>query len=238
MIFLANPVLSKVRNLTAYSSETATYTGVAVKSLGLVSLVTVSAFVTWAGGYAGPMTTKVTAIMGLITAMAIVFRPGWAGFLAPLYAILEGMCLAAISVLFNKIYPGIVLNAVLLTFCLALAAAAVYAKGYVKVNDRFMRMVSIATLGVFLTYLLEMVLSFFGIHFPLIHQGGPIGIALSVVVVGIATFNLFIDYEQISQSVRQGLPAEYEWFCAFSLLVTLVWMYVEILNLLRKLRDE
>ena len=101
-----------------------------------------------------------------------------------------------------------------------------------------MRAVYMATLGVFLTYMLEFVLRFFGISIPMIHQSGIVGIAFSLVIVGIATFNLFIDYEQISQSVRQGMPAEYEWFCAFSLLVTLIWLYVEILNLLRKLKDD
>ncbi len=235
---MANPVISKVKDLTAYSSDCATYTGVALKSMALVVIVTASALVTWVMGYASPITTGVTAIMGLITALAISFRPSWAGVLAPLYAILEGMCLASISAMFARAYPGIVANAVLLTFSIAFGTALIYAKGYVKVDAGFMRAVYMATLGVFLTYMLEFVLRFFGISIPMIHQSGIVGIAFSLVIVGIATFNLFIDYEQISQSVRQGMPAEYEWFCAFSLLVTLIWLYVEILDLLRKLKDD
>lgn len=235
---MANPVISKVKDIAAYSSETATYTGVAFKSVGLVGIVTASALATWFMGYATPITTGVTAVMGFIIAMAICFRPTWAGFLAPLYAILEGMCLASISLVFARAYPGIVLNALLLTFSLAFGTAIIYAKGYVKVDAGFIRAIAMATLGIFLTYMLEMILSFFGIRIPMIHQSGPIGIVFSLIVVGIATFNLFIDYEQISQTVREGLPAEYEWFCAFSLLVTLVWMYIEILDLLRKLKDD
>lgn len=235
---MANPIIARVKSISSYSSQTATYAGVATKSIGLVALVTASAVATWVTGYATPITTGVTAIMGLLVALAVSFRPTWAGFLAPLYAILEGMCLASISVMLNRMFPGIVLNAVLLTFGIAFSAALIYAKGYVKVNDGFMRAFSMAILGILITYLLEFVLSFFGIRIPMIHQGGPIGIIFSLVVVGVATMSLFIDYEQISQSVRQGLPAEYEWYCAFSLLVTLVWLYVEVLDLLRKLKEE
>jgi uncharacterized YccA/Bax inhibitor family protein len=235
---LANPVISKVRDISGYSSETATYVGVATKSLALVGIVTASALVTWTMGYATPITATVTAIMGFIAALAISFRPTWAGFLSPLYAILEGMFLASISFMFAKAYHGIVLNAVLITFGIAISSDLVYAKGYVKVNEKFMRAVYMATLGIAITYLIEFVLSFFGIRIPQIHQGGMIGIIFSLVVVGVATLNLFIDYENISQSVRQGLPKDYEWFCAFGLLVTLIWLYVEILNLLRKLKEE
>lgn len=235
---MANPVISKVRSLHTYSSETATYGGIAAKSLALVGIVTVSALMTWVTGYATPVTATVTSIMGLIAALAISFRPGWAGVLSPLYAILEGMFLAAVSAMFARMYHGIVINAVLITFGIAISSALIYAKGYVKVNAGFMRAVYIATLGICLTYLIEFVLSFFGIRIPMIHQGGAVGILFSLVVIGVATLNLFIDYENINQSVRQGLPAEYEWFCAFGLLVTLVWLYIEVLNLLRKLKED
>ncbi|TWH46489.1 Bax inhibitor-1/YccA family protein [Sporomusa sp. KB1] len=235
---MANPVISKVRALHTYSGETATYAGVATKSLALVGIVTASALITWAMGYATPVTAIVTSIMGFIAALAITFRPAWAGFLSPLYAILEGMFLAAVSAMFAKMYNGIVVNAVMITFGIAISSALIYAKGYVKVNEGFMRAVYMATLGIAITYLLEFVLSFFGIRIPQIHQGGVVGIIFSLVVIGVATLNLFIDYENISQSVRQGLPAEYEWFCAFGLLVTLIWLYIEVLNLLRKLKEE
>jgi uncharacterized YccA/Bax inhibitor family protein len=148
------------------------------------------------------------------------------------------MFLAAISAMFAKMYHGIVINAVMITFGIAISTALVYAKGYVKVNAGFVRAVYMATLGIAITYLIEFILSFFGIRIPQIHQGGMIGIIFSLVIIAVATLNLFIDYENISQSVRQGLPAEYEWFCAFGLLVTLIWLYIEVLNLLRKLKEE
>lgn len=235
---MANPVISKVKDMYTYSSETATYAGVATKSLALVGMVTASALITWIMGYATPITATVTSIMGFIAALAISFRPSWAGFLSPLYAILEGMFLAAVSAMFAKAYHGIVINAVMITFGIAISSALIYSRGYVKVDERFMRAVFMATLGIAITYLIEFVLSFFGIRIPQIHQGGMIGILFSLVVIGVATLNLFIDYEMISQSVRQGLPKEYEWYCAFGLLVTLIWLYIEILNLLRKLKEE
>ena len=235
---MANPVLSKVRELHSYTSNTATYAGIAAKSLALVGIVTASALVTWVMGYATPVTAMVTSIMGFIAALAISFRPGWAGFLSPLYAILEGMFLAAVSAIFAKMYNGIVINAVMITLGIAISSAIIYSKGYVKVNEGFMRGVFMATMGIAITYLIEFVLSFFGVRIPMIHQGGIVGILFSLVVIGVATLNLFIDYENISQTVRQGLPKEYEWFCAFGLLVTLVWLYIEVLNLLRKLKEE
>ncbi|MBP2636860.1 MAG: hypothetical protein H6Q72_2767 [Firmicutes bacterium] len=235
---MANPVLSKVRELHSYSGDTATYAGVATKSLALVGIVTASALVTWFMGYATPVTAMVTSIMGFIAALVISFRPAWAGFLSPLYAILEGMFLAAVSAIFAKMYNGIVINAVMITLGIAISSAIIYSKGYVKVNESFMRGVFMATMGIAITYLIEFVLSFFGVRIPMIHQGGIVGIVFSLVVIAVATLNLFIDYENISQTVRQGLPKEYEWFCAFGLLVTLVWLYIEVLNLLRKLKDE
>ncbi|SDE61330.1 Bax inhibitor-1/YccA family protein [Sporomusa acidovorans] len=235
---MANPVISRVKALHTYGSQTATYTGVATKSLALVGIVIISALVTWVMGYGTPVTAMVTSIMGFIAALAISFRPAWAGFLSPLYAILEGMFLAAISVVLAKMYHGVVINAVMITFGIAISSALIYAKGYVKVNEGFMRAVFMATFGIAITYFIQFVLGLFGINIPQIHQGGTVGIVFSLIVIAVATLNLFVDYENISQSVRQGLPAEYEWFCAFGLLVTLIWLYVEVLNLLRKMKEE
>lgn len=230
-----NPMLSKIKDMSEVYERPATYGGVAIKSIGLVAIVMASAIATWIGGYATPVTTAVTGICGLVVALIVSFKPNTAGFLAPLYAIFEGMCLACLSVSLNAMYPGIVLNAVMLTFSIALGAGMVYAKGWVTVDARFMRMTSIAVLGVLIAYVLEFVLSFFGISFPMLHEGGIIGIGVSLLVIGVATMCLFTDYEFISQAVREGLPESYEWYCSFSLLVTLVWLYVEVLDLLRKI---
>ena len=235
-----NPMLSKMEDISgrALAGETASYAGVAVKSLGLVALVAASAIATWHFGYATPVTTGVTAVMGLIVALIVSFRPQTAGFLAPLYAILEGMCLACISFLLEMQFPGIAISAVMATFGVAIAAGLVYSRGLVTVNEKFMRMTMIAIMGVLVLYVGEFVLGFFGVSFPALHQGGILGIGVSLVVVGIATMSLFVDYEMISQSVREGMPKEYEWYCAFSLLVTLIWLYVEILYLLRKIQSS
>ena len=232
-----NPMLSKVSRATdaVFSGEAASYSGIAIKSTGLVLIVAASAVITWLTGYATPTTTMVTAVMGLITALIVSFKPGTAGLLAPLYAILEGMCLACLSVTVAFISPSILVKAVMLTFGIAIAAGLVYARGLVTVNSKFMRITMIALTGVVLTYIAEMVLGFFGIHFPMLHDGGIVAIAIELVIIGVATLCLFMDYELINRSVQEGLPKDYEWYCAFSLLVTLIWLYVEILDLLRML---
>ena len=210
MIFLNNPMLSRLENGISRSalSETASYGGVAGKSIGLVVLVALSAITTWHFGYATPVTTGVTAIMAFIVACIVSFRPQTAGFLAPLYAILEGMCLACLSFMLERMIPGIAVSAVMATFGVAIAAGIVYSRGIVTVNAKFMRITMIALLGI------------------------------SLIVIGVATLSLFIDYEMISEAVREGMPKEYEWYCAFSLLVTLVWLYVEILSLLRQIQGS
>ena len=218
-----------------FSGEAASYSGIAIKSTGLVLIVAASAVTTWLTGYATPTTTMVTAVMGLITALIVSFKPGTAGLLAPLYAILEGMCLACLSVTVAFISPYILVNAVMLTFGIAITAGLVYARGLVTVNSKFMRITMIALTGVVLTYIAEMVLGFFGIHFPMLHDGGIVAIAIELVIIGVATLCLFMDYELINRSVQEGLPKDYEWYCAFSLLVTLIWLYIEILDLLRML---
>ena len=234
-----NPMLSKIEDVggRALAGEMASYAGVAFKSIGLVALVVASAVATWSFGYATPITTGVTAVMGLIVAFIVSFRPQTAGFLAPLYAILEGMCLACLSFMLERMIPGIAVSAVMATFGVAIAAGIVYSRGIVTVNAKFMRITMIALLGILILYAAQIVLGLFGVMLP-IHNGGAIGIGISLIVIGVATLSLFIDYEMISEAVREGMPKEYEWYCAFSLLVTLVWLYVEILSLLRQIQGS
>ena len=234
---MKNPMLAKVGSASesVFSGEAATYSGIAAKSIGLVLIVAASAVITWITGYATPTTTMVTAVMALVTVLVVSFKPGLAGLLAPLYAILEGMCLACISVTVEILYPGILINAVMLTFGIAIAAGLIYSRGLVTVDAKFMRLTMIALTGVVITYVAEIVLGFFGIHFPMLHDGGIVAIAVELVIIGVATLCLFMDYELISRSVREGMPKDFEWYCAFSLLITLIWLYVEILDLLRML---
>ena len=233
---MENPMISRLKKMRDPFSipavnDTATYSGVAIKEVGLVAIVAASTFATWAAGYATPVTTMVTAVMGLIVCFAISAKPAWAGTLAPLYAILEGMFLACISAMAETMYPGLVMQAVALTFGIAMAAAFVYSRGLVTVNGTFMKAVSVALFGLIFCYIGQFILSFFGVDFSFL-QGGIVGIGIDIAIIGLATACLFIDYEMINQAVSQGLPKSYEWYCAFSLLVTLVWLYIRVLDLL------
>lgn len=229
--------VKKLEESFNYPAETASYSGIAVKEIGLVAIVIVSAVATLMAGYATPAMTLVAGIGGLIICLAVSFKPAWAAFLTPLYAIMEGMFLICISAFAESMYPGLVLQAVMLTFGIALAAAFVYSKGLVKVTGGFMKAVSIGLMGLIFCYIGEFALSFFGVSFAFL-QGGIVGIVIDLAILGLATACLFIDYENIRQSVEQGLPKEYEWFCAFSLLVTLVWLYIRILDLLMTIANN
>ena len=158
-----------------------------------------------------------------------------------MFAIFEGASIAMLSMIAEAFLPGVVVQAVALTFTVAIAAAIVFSKGLVTVDGKFTKCVSIALFGLLLGYLLRFILSyFFGVDFSFMN-GGLIGIGLDLLIIGLATACLFIDYQQIQEAVTQGLPKEYEWLCAFSLLITLVWLYVRCIDLLltiSKLSDD
>jgi uncharacterized YccA/Bax inhibitor family protein len=240
---MANIVLKNLdekieKNGVYVPGEAATYGGVVQKSSVMLLLVVAAAFGTWITGYAmNPLTVVVSAIMGAIAALIICFRPTAAPLLAPLYALLEGMALAAISYSFEMRYPGIAMNAVLATFGIFLTTLFMYSRSIVTVDEKFTKGVVTATIAVFLVYMADMVAGLFGVHIPMIHQSGPVGIIFSLVVIGIATANLFLDFELVHKAVEERAPKYFEWYCAFGLTVTLIWLYVEILNLLRKLRN-
>jgi len=178
------------------------------------------------------------AIGGLIFAMVTIFKKSWAPVTAPIYALLEGLLLGAISVMFNLRYPGIAIQAVSLTFGTLLALLIAYRSGVIRVTDKFRLGVVAATGGIAFFYLLTMILGFFGIHFNSIFGSGVIGIGFSVVVVIVAALNLVLDFDFIESGARAGAPKYMEWYAAFGLMVTLIWLYMEILRLLAKLRSR
>jgi len=178
------------------------------------------------------------ALGGLIVCLIGIFKPATTPVTAPLYAVLEGLALGAISQGVNLRYPGIVINAVLLTFGVLGLMLTAYTTRTIRVTDRLVKGIVIATASVFVVYLVDIVLNLFGAQVPLIHETGWIGIGLSLVIVGIAAFNLLIDFAVIEEGVRNGSPRYMEWYCAMALLVTLVWLYLEILRLLSKLRGR
>jgi len=175
---------------------------------------------------------------GLIACLVGTFRPATSPIAAPLYALLEGLALGAISQVINLRYPGIVVNAVLLTFGVLGLMLMLYTTRTIRVTDRLVKGVFAATAAVFLVYLVDMLLNLFGYGVPYIHQSGWIGIGISLVIVGIAAFNLLVDFAVIENGVRSGSPRYMEWYCGMALLVTLVWLYLEILRLLSKLRGR
>ena len=180
----------------------------------------------------------VGAIGGFIVAMVTVFKKDWAAATAPLYAALEGMVLGGLSALFDFRYPGVALEAVGLTFGTLFVLLGLYSTGMIKVTQKFRLGVVAATGGIMVFYLLEMVLSFFHIQFLALNSGTGLGIIFSFLVCGIAALNLVLDFDFIEQGVNFGAPKYMEWYAAFGIMVTLVWLYLEILRLLTKMRSR
>ncbi|QDH70556.1 Bax inhibitor-1/YccA family protein [Marilutibacter alkalisoli] len=177
-------------------------------------------------------------IGGLVLALVTVFKKEWAPVTAPLYAIVEGFFLGAISAMFNHLYDGIVMQAVLLTFGTLFALLFAYRSGLIRATENFKLGVVAATGGIMLVYLASIVLRMFGTDIPLIHESGIIGIGFSLFVVVIAALNLVLDFDFIESGVERGAPKHMEWYGAFGLLVTLVWLYIEFLRLLAKLQSR
>jgi len=177
-------------------------------------------------------------IGGLIFAMVTIFKKTWAPVTAPIYALLEGLVLGSISAMLEMHYHGIAIQAVSLTFGTLVVLLLAYRSGLIPVTDKFRLGVVAATGGIALLYFLEIILGFFGVHFATINGAGPIGIGFSVFVVIIASLNLVLDFDFIESGVRAGAPKYMEWYAAFGLMVTLIWLYFEILRLLSKLRSR
>ena len=240
-----NPVFTNSALNTAldssqdYASNTMTLEGTCTKTGILLALCAASGVVTWqmlgtGSPLAGPLIFG-GAVVGFILALVTVFKSNWVAWTAPLYALAEGLFLGGISRMYESLYQGIVLQAVTLTFATLFALLIVYRMGWVKVNQQFRAGVMAATGAIMLVYLLSFVLSFFGSGIPYIHGSGMIGIGFSVFVIIIASLNLILDFDMIDRGVSQGWPKQMEWYGAFGLMVTLVWLYLEILRLLAKL---
>jgi uncharacterized YccA/Bax inhibitor family protein len=186
---------------------------------------------------AGPL-VAVGAIGGLIVALVTTFKKEWSPVTAPLYALLEGLVLGGLSAVFNLRYPGIAMQAVGLTFGTLFVLLLAYRSGLIKVTEKFRLGVVAATGGIMLFYFAEILLGFFGINFISINSGGVIGIGFSLIVVGVAALNLVLDFDFVEQGVTYGVPKYMEWYAAFGIMVTLVWLYLEMLRLLAKIRSR
>ena len=209
-------------------------------ALSLLILLIAANFV-WNRGASDPLLwtlTLVGVIGGFLVAIATVFKQTWAPLTTPLYAGLEGLALGGISVVFEATYPGIVSQAVFLTFGTLGALLAAYRSGVIRATENFKLGVVAATGGIALLYGLSFILGFFGMSVPLIHSSGTFGILFSIFVVVIAALNLVLDFDFIEQGAERRAPKYMEWYGAFGLLVTLVWLYLEILHLLAKLQSR
>jgi len=227
---------------TAMPTQAMTLPGAVLKTAILLVILLVTAAYTWSLHTEGEGLAygllNAGGIGGFITALVTIFIPRISPITAPIYAALEGLVLGAISAVFEVAYPGIVIQAVGLTVAVLAVMLFIYGTGIIRVTEKLKIGIVAATGAICLVYLASMVLSWFNIEMPFIHDSGPWGIAFSVIVVIIAAFNLILDFDFIEQGVRYHAPKYMEWYAGFSLLVTLIWMYLEILRLLAKLRGN
>lgn len=224
-------------------TQAMTVQGTAMKTGVLLVLAVVAAAFTWNQFLTNPQSAQIWmlggVIGGLVIALVTVFKQEWAPVTAPIYAVAEGLFLGGISAMYNTfLYPGIVFQAVCLTFGTLFSLLVLYQTGWIRATENFKLGVVAATGGIGLVYLATIVLGFFGISIPMIHGNGLVGIGFSVFVVVIAALNLVLDFDFIEQGAQRGAPKYMEWYGAFGLMVTLVWLYIEILRLLGKLSDR
>jgi len=171
-------------------------------------------------------------------AILTIFKPNLARFTGPVYALLQGAFLGAISALYNTAYDGIVVQAVGLTIGVFAVMLFLYGTRIIKVTEKLRMGIVAATGAIFLVYMVNIVLSLFGASVPFLHDTGPLGIGISLVIVGVAAFNLLLDFDFIERGVAAGADKKMEWYAAFGLLVTIVWLYLELLRLLAKLQGR
>ena len=177
-------------------------------------------------------------IGGLIFALVTSFKREWAPVTAPIYAILKGLLLGGLSAIYNAQFQGIVVQAVALTVGTLVCLLLAYKSNLISVTENFKLGVVAATGGIFLVYVATLVLGLFGVGIPYIHSNGIIGIGFSLFVVVVAALNLVLDFDFIEKGAEYGAPKYMEWYAAFGLMVTLIWLYIEILRLLSKLRSR
>ena len=228
----------------AFGEERMTLQGAINKSFLLLVVLLAGAFWPWSQylstGDASVVGTPllVGALGGFILAMIISFKANLAPVLSVPYAALEGLALGSISALLERRYPGIAIQAVGLTFAVFAVMLVAYKLNIIRATERFRSIVIGATGAIALVYIVSMVLGFFHVAVPLLNSSSPLGIVVSLVIVGVAALNLILDFDFIESGAAQGVPRYMEWYAAFGLLVTMVWLYLEILRLLSKMRRD
>ena len=238
-----NPVLKeKVFAGAIPSGEAMTIQGTVNKTGLLLLFVVVTAAWTW--GLSHSETPEAAypwmlggALIGFVIAMVTVFKQTWAPITAPVYALCQGLFLGGISAIFERSYPGIAMQAISLTFGVMFVLLLAYKFGIVRATRGFKLGVIAATGAIAVVYLVSMVANlFFHTQFSFLYSNSPLSIGISVVVVIIAALNLILDFDMIENAARMGAPKYMEWYGAFGMMVTLIWLYLEILRLLAKTR--
>jgi len=226
-------------------SNAMTVQGVVIKTAVLLLIVIASAAWTWiryikSGAEPSTMTPWITigALGGLVLALATVFKPTWSAFTAPLYALVEGLLIGGLSAVMEQAFPGIVMQATLYTFGTLIAMLAAYQTGLIRATENFKFGVVAATGGIFVAYLISWGLSFFGVQVPFITGNSTFSILFSIGVIIVAALNFILDFDFIEKGAEKGAPKYMEWYGAFALMVTLIWLYIEFLRLLSKLRSR
>lgn len=234
-----NPALTdKAFSVDSFTSDQVmTLQGTVNKTWFALAITVAAAALTW--GKVSPDTGSIligAAVGGFVVALVTIFKKEWAPVTTPVYAVLEGVLLGAISSLYERQFPGIVLHAIVLTFGTLGGLLFAYQTRLIRATENFKLGIFAATLGVAVLYLVDFIMHFFGHSVTFIHQSGWLGIGFSAVVVVIAALNLVLDFDFIERGAERGAPKYMEWYGAFGLLVTLIWLYMEILRLLAKLR--
>jgi len=241
----SNPALNEntFRDRVAVAGEAMTLQGT-VNKTGIL-LVCVIATAAWTWGIVHSQAPEAAApwmlgglIGGLVFALVTIFKKEWSPITAPFYALCEGLALGRISAFLELSYPGIAIQALGLTFGVTAVMLVLYTSGMVRATPKFTMGVIAATGGIFLVYVADMILRIFGHQVPLLNSAGPLGIGISVVIVIVAALNLILDFDFVETGVHAGAPKYMEWYGAFGIMVTLVWMYLEILRLLAKMRQR
>ncbi len=240
---MANPVMKAFEKTYTLEGEPMTISGTLDKTFVSLLLVILAACCSWGlipSGYTDKAALLSSVCLGLafIVALIIIFKRQALHVLVPLYAILEGLALGVISATFEEMYGGIVLQAVVLTLTTAASMLVLYKSKLIEATSTFRKTIIIATASVAIVYLIHFIAGFFGAGIPLIASNSPIGIAFSVIVCLIAALNLILDFDFIERGSQLLIPKEYEWYGAFGLMVTIVWLYIEILKLLAKSRSR
>jgi len=239
MMRTGNPTLTaNTFTRVGVSDNAMTIQGTVNKTMLSLLLLVITASWVWEKTMTTGMIPPV-AILGSFVAFAVaivtVFKKEWSPVTAPVYAGLKGLLVGGLSAYFEKQFPGIVMQAVALTFGTLFSLLVAYRSGLIKPTENFKLGIFAATGGICVIYLVSMVLGFFGKSVPMIHSSGPVGILFSLFVVVIAALNLVLDFDFIEQGAERGAPKYMEWYASFGLMVTLIWLYIEILRLLAKL---